>query len=274
LSNPSDLIRVMPAEGDEMRPPEGEFSAVVAADIIDRVRVRAPRVHCITNAVAQAYTANVLLSVGAAPSMTISAEEVADFVAGADALLVNLGTLDASRREAIGVAVDAASEVGARWMLDPVFVDRSGARAAFAQALVRMRPAVIRLNRDEFAAMAAAKGAPEALAAYAIKTRTAVALTGEVDLVADGSQCVKIANGHPWMAQITGAGCAGAALIAACLAVEPEPWRAAAAGLLAFGVAAEIAAKSARGPGSLAVGIIDVLHGLSSSDLIARAKIA
>jgi hypothetical protein len=42
-------------------------------------------------------------------------------------------------------------------MLDPVFVDRSGARAAVAQALVRMRPAVIRLNRDEFAAMAAAQ---------------------------------------------------------------------------------------------------------------------
>lgn len=256
-----------------MRAPEGEFPAI-AADILDRVRTRAPRVHCITNAVAQAYTANLLLAAGAAPSMTISPEEVADFVAGAQALLVNLGTLDAARRDAIGIAVDAASEVGARWMLDPVFVDRSRGRAVFAQALVRMRPSVIRLNRDEFAAMAAAEGTPEALTAYAKETRAAVALTGEVDLVADGSRCVKVANGHPWMARITAAGCAGAALIAACLAVEPEPWRAAAAGLLAFGVAGEIAAETARGPGSLAIGIIDVLHGLTSAELTARAKIA
>ena len=73
-----------------------------------RLRARAPRVHCITNAVAQNFTANVLLAAGCVPSMTISPEEIAQFVARADALLVNLGTFDAERREAVRIAREDA----------------------------------------------------------------------------------------------------------------------------------------------------------------------
>ena len=67
---------------------------------------RSPRVHCITNAVAQNFTANMLLAAGAVPSMTLSPEEIAAFVARSDALLVNLGTFDRERREATEIAVD------------------------------------------------------------------------------------------------------------------------------------------------------------------------
>ena len=42
-----------------MRAP-AEF-ADITADVLARIRSRAPRVHCITNSVAQAYTANMLL---------------------------------------------------------------------------------------------------------------------------------------------------------------------------------------------------------------------
>ncbi len=69
-----------------------------AAALLAKIRARAPRVHCITNTVAQAFTANMLLAAGATPSVTTSPEEIAGFVAGADSLLVNLGTLDAERR--------------------------------------------------------------------------------------------------------------------------------------------------------------------------------
>jgi len=81
--------------------------ADITADVLARIRSRAPRVHCITNSVAQAYTANMLLAAGAIPSMTISPEEIAAFVAGADALLVNLGTFDGERRAAIELALGA-----------------------------------------------------------------------------------------------------------------------------------------------------------------------
>src|SRR5579875_938904 len=84
----------------------------IAAGMLEQLRTRAPRVHCITNTVAQAYTANMLLAAGGVPSMTISAEEIGGFIAGADALLVNLGTFDAERRAATEIAVGAAVESG------------------------------------------------------------------------------------------------------------------------------------------------------------------
>src|ERR1700693_3073857 len=98
--------------------------AEITADVLARIRSRAPRVHCITNSVAQAYTANVLLAAGAIPSMTISPEEIAAFVAGADARLVNLRTLDAERRAAIDVALGALGQGDKGpsrkpWVLDP-----------------------------------------------------------------------------------------------------------------------------------------------------------
>lgn len=256
-----------------MRAPQGELP-LVAAEVLGRLRQYRPRVHCITNAVAQTFTANMLLALGANPSMTISPDEVADFVGGTDALLVNLGTLDAARREAIGIAIDKASEQGVRWILDPAFIDRSHTRAVFAQALVRMRPTAMHVNRREFATIAATDATAAAVGRYATDTGAVIALTGETDLVVDGAQSVCIANGHPWMSMVTAMGCAGAGLVAACLAVEPDPWRATASGVLALSIAGEIAAETACGPGSLATGIIDALYKLDQSELIARARFA
>ena len=71
-----------------------------ATALLSRLRAKSPRVHCITNSVAQNFTANALLALGAVPSMTLSGEEIGAFVARSDALLVNLGTFDRERREA------------------------------------------------------------------------------------------------------------------------------------------------------------------------------
>src|SRR3979490_2800108 len=98
---------------------------LVSADILARIRARRPRVHCITNAVAQNFTANMLLAAGAVPSMTIASDEIADFVARADALLVNLGTLDPERRGAIEIAIATAGGRGPG-VLGPRFVAPSG----------------------------------------------------------------------------------------------------------------------------------------------------
>src|SRR5213079_317521 len=116
-----------------------------------RIGERHPCVHCITNAVAQTLTPNMLLAVGAIPSMTVAPDEIGEFLVRADALLVNLGTLDGQRREAIEIAIEQANERGLKWVLDPVFVDRSHSRAIFAKRVVDFRPAVVRLNRAEFA---------------------------------------------------------------------------------------------------------------------------
>ena len=246
--------------------------ADIAADVLARIRERAPRVHCITNSVAQQYTANILLAAGAVPSMTISVEEIGAFVAGADALLVNLGTFDRERKSTVEAALKAAAEKRLPWLLDPVFVDRSPARAQFGRALLAAGPSVVRLNHAEFAALSGYKAESAAAARFAQANATIVALTGDVDIVSDGGRRLAIANGDSLMALVTAMGCAGAALVCAALAVETDPWLATVAALAAFGVAGEVAAQAARGPGSFAGAMIDALHGVDRATLRARIK--
>jgi hydroxyethylthiazole kinase len=246
--------------------------ADIAADVLARIRERAPRVHCITNSVAQQFTANMLLAAGAVPSMTISADEIGAFVAGADALLVNLGTSDRERKSAIEVAVKIAAGKELPWLLDPVFVDRSPGRAQFGRDLLAARPSVVRLNHAEFAALSGNKAEVDAAARFAQANAAVVALTGDVDIVSDGARRIAIANGDPLMAAVTAMGCAGAAFVCAALAIETDAWLATLAALAAFGVAGEVAAQTAKGPGSFAVGMIDALHRLDRATLRTRIK--
>src|SRR3954452_14747946 len=150
---------------------------LVSADILARIRGRRPRVHCITNAVAQNFTANVLLAAGAVPSMTIAQKEDRAFAARADALLINLGTFDPERQKASLAAIGVANKAGIPWVLDPVFIDRSPPRAAFAKTLLAKRPQALRLNGAEFGALSGGKIDDAALVRFAKAKRTVVGLT-------------------------------------------------------------------------------------------------
>jgi hydroxyethylthiazole kinase len=248
-------------------------AAQSAPDILARLRVRAPRIHCITNAVAQNFTANVLLAAGCIPSMTLSPEEIGAFVAGAQGLLVNLGTFDAERREATEIAVGMATQKKLPWVLDPVFIERAPPRTAFARELMGRGPTAVRLNHAEFSALGGGTMTRENAIGYARAKRTIVALSGETDLITDGERVAAVANGHALMAKVTAMGCAGSAILSACLAVEPDAFRAAVAALVIMGVAGELAGEKSEGPGSFAVAIIDALHNLDGSTLVARAKV-
>jgi len=160
------------------------------------------------------------------------------------------------------------------WVLDPVFIERTPRRADFARELVARRPTVVRLNHAEFGVLAGHPASDDALTRYAQACAAVVALTGDVDLVAVGEARTTIANGHPLMGLVTAMGCAGSALICAALAVEPDARLATIAALTAFGVAGEVAALAARGPGSFAAAIIDALHGLDCATLRARIRVS
>jgi hydroxyethylthiazole kinase len=256
------------------RPATAHDEVAQAAGLaLARLRARAPKVHCITNNVAQNFTANALLAVGAVPSMTLSAEEIGDFVARADALLVNLGTFDAERRAASEIAVKAAIDNVLPWVLDPVFVERAPGRNEFARELIARSPTVVRLNHAEFAALAGREPSHVAAAAAAGDNGIIIGLSGATDLVTDGDRAATISNGHPLMARVTAMGCAGSALVAACLAVEDDAWCATAAALVMLGVAGEVAAEKAQGPGTFAAAILDALYNLDAGTLAAYAKV-
>ncbi len=226
-----------------------------------KIQERRPAVHCLTNTVVQNLTANMLLAVGAIPSMSSDISEVSDFVQKADALLINLGTLDADRKAAIEAAIERANSCGHPWILDPVLIDRAPARLAYAQELLTLGPAVVRGNAGEIRAL---DKDPEALAR---KCGAVIAVTGETDFVCDGQETLSLVGGHSLMSRVTGVGCAGTALIAAFCATAPaqDQLQAVAEGLETLGTAGEKAAKIAPGPGSFSAALLDQIYDISKS---------
>ncbi|TVR07285.1 MAG: hydroxyethylthiazole kinase [Salinarimonadaceae bacterium] len=243
-------------------------------DLMRRVAERAPRVHAITNFAAQVFTANLLLAAGATPSLSYAEEEVEAFTTRADALLVNLGTLDRERRAGIARAIPAAKAAGRPFVLDPVFVDRSPPRLAAARARLADGPAILRCNAAEFVALADAPADEETVMARSRAWGCVVALTGPVDFITDGARVARIENGHPLMARVTAMGCAGTALIAAGAALTDDPFEAATAALLRLGIAGEIAGGAAQGPGTFQPAFLDAIHAADETAIRSLARIS
>jgi len=257
--------------------------AAQVASVLDRVRERAPLVHCLTNIVVAGFTANVLLAAGASPAMVENDQESAEFAAIADTVLVNLGTLSAERARAMRAAAGSARTAGTPWVLDPVAVGALAFRTTLAAELLQLRPAVVRANPSEVISLAGATGGgrgvdstAESAAAVpaardlAGRLGTVVAVSGAVDYITDGQQVLAVHTGHPLMTRVTGVGCALGSLVAACCAVEDSALVAAAAATAVLTVAAEVAAVGCAGPGSFAVALLDALYGLDERTLSAH----
>ncbi len=243
------------------------------------VRARRPLVHCLTNPVAAALTANALLCLGAAPLMAEAAAEMADVAGFADALLVNLGMQTPGRMDAARTAVALARARSAPFVLDPVAAGAIAARSSLADAFAAAGPRVIKGNASEILALAGAGGggrgtdatdatatALEGAEALARRSGAVIAVTGPVDRVTDGRAHWAVARGHRMMAQVSGIGCVAGAIIAACCAVEPDALRAAADALILFGIAGERAAAEAAGPGSFVPALLDALAAMDPEE--------
>ena len=83
------------------------------------MRATPPLVHNITNFVAMNIMANVQLAAGASPAMVHAREEVAEFAALAQALTVNIGTLDSALAEAMETAAGMMTAAGRPWVQGP-----------------------------------------------------------------------------------------------------------------------------------------------------------
>ncbi|MBM3095523.1 hydroxyethylthiazole kinase [Ensifer sp. T173] len=237
-----------------------DFVESVAASLA-LVRQRRPRVHCLMNTVVQKFVADGLAALGAIPSMTSALEEVEAFAQRADALVVNLGTLDEERRRAIRLAAAVARDADKPWIVDPVHCDYSPSRLVFARELIAAGPSVVRGNASEMDIVGNANGA------LRIKT-------GAVDELTLDLHTIRVENGHPLMAQVTGTGCLSGALIAAFMAVEPDRLKAATGALLTSGIAAEIAGERSSGPGTFEALFRDALAALRPEDIIVNARIS
>jgi hydroxyethylthiazole kinase len=280
VANPRNLIRVVPAEGFEMTP---EFSIETIAAALTELRARGPLIQNITNYVAMTVSANVLLALRASPAMVHAVEEVEDFVAISDALVINIGTLSPPWVEAMQRAAMRANGMGKPWVLDPVGCGATPYRSRVASELAVMAPRIIRGNASEILSLAGAAAAgpkgvdsaarsDDALAAagaLARSTGAIVAVTGATDYATDGTRLVGVTSGHAMMPFSTALGCSLSAVTAG-FAVVARPLEAAVAALAVFGSAGAEAAERCRGPGHLPAELCDALYLLDRNALARR----
>lgn len=237
----------------------------LTGELLEAIRHDCPKVHCITNTVAESFTANVLLALGAVPSMTAHPDEVVAFVKSADAVLINLGTPDEQRNRANDLAIEIAQAEALPWVLDPVFVDRSPLRLERAKELLAEHPAVVRGNLGELNALKHENA--DGFAEFSADYKTVAAATGATDRIETESRAGEVNNGHPVMARVTAMGCAMSAVVAAFCAVHEDRFEATACGLLAFGVCGELAGAENDGPGRFVPAFLDRLAGVERPEL-------
>lgn len=250
------------------------------------IREQGPLVHSVTNLVSMDIMANMLLAIGASPVMAHATEEVAAFAQMAGAVNLNMGTLDAAWVDSMRAAAVAASRAGTPWLFDPVGVGATAYRNGVAASLIAHKPSIIRGNASEILALAGGAGGKGVDASHGVEEAQAVArdlaersgaviaVTGASDYVTDGTRAAKIDNGHPMMARVTATGCALTAVMGAALAVTGAPFTAACHALAAYGIAGEVAATGAAGPGSFRVAFLDAIATLDQTTIDRHLRLA
>jgi hydroxyethylthiazole kinase len=252
-----------------------------------RVRASRPLVHHITNYVTVNDCANITLSVGAAPVMADAPEEVGEMVSLADALVLNIGTLSSAQVEAMLLAGRTANARGIPVVLDPVGAGATQFRTATVRRLIDgLQIAVLKGNAGEIGTIAGSEarvrgvdsaglvGDPaEVCTRLADSVGCTVAMTGPIDIVADGERVAFVENGHPLMGMVSGTGCMASSVMGAFAAVTDDRFAAAVAALAAFGLAGELAAERAAGPGTFRMELLDALAGMEPEAVAAGARI-
>ncbi len=132
--------------------------AAAAVRLLADLRASRPLVQAVTNYVSMDVAANALLAIGASPAMVHAPEEADEFVALANALVVNIGTLSKSFVVSMEAAAPAADRHGRPWVLDPVGVGATRFRDEAVEQLLRRRPTIIRGNASEILSVARIAG--------------------------------------------------------------------------------------------------------------------
>ena len=264
---------------------------------LENVRNTVPLVHNITNYVTVNDVANILLACGGSPIMSDEPEDVEDITSICGGLNINIGTLNKRTIESMLLAGKRANALNHPAVLDPVGAGASKLRTETAQKLLEeVKFTVIRGNISEVKTLASGSGTTKGVdadvadkvseenldsavafaKAFAEKTGAVIAITGAIDIVADGKKAYCIRNGHPMMSSITGTGCQLSAMTAAYVTANPEhPLEAAAAAVCAMGLAGEIGwSRMAEGDGNSTYRnrIIDAIYNMDGATLNGGAK--
>lgn len=265
---------------------------------LDNLRAKGALIHNITNYVTVNDCANILIACGGAPIMADEVDEVAEITSICTGLNINIGTLNSRTIESMFIAGKRANELGHPIVLDPVGAGASRLRTDTAKKLMKeLKLSVIRGNISELKALALGSGGAKGVDAdvadavteenldssvdfvkkLATSQNAVIAITGAIDIVADGERAFVIRNGCPMMSQITGSGCMLSAMTAAYITANAEnTLEAAAAAVCAMGLcgekALEITKRNSEGNSSYRNRLIDEIYKLTGEELDRGAR--
>lgn len=254
--------------------------------LLETLRQKRPIIHHITNYVTVNECANITLAIGAAPVMAHAKEEVEEMVSISNALVLNIGTLDADQVESMLITGKKANELGIPIILDPCGAGATKLRTESAKKLIQeLKITIIKGNAGEIGTLAEVeaevhgvesggmKGNTEQTAqSLAKKTGATVVITGKKDIAADKDRIYRIENGSPMTGKITGGGCMSASVIASFAAIEKDPTIAAVSALVCFGIAQQLAESRSTGPLDYRKNLIDELANLTKEKIEAHKK--
>ncbi len=258
------------------------ITAQTLTDDLRAIRSRSPLVHNITNYVVMNNTANALLAAGASPVMAHAVDEAEDMVKLASALVINIGTLSQTWIDGMLKAGKAANKKGIPVVLDPVGAGATPYRTRTARQIMKeCLLSVIRGNASEIMAVAGIKSttrgvdsldeshaAIDAARMLTENTGAVIVVSGIVDMVICKNAIIRVNNGSPLMAKVTGMGCTATALIGAFVAVNSNHFHASAHAMALMGIAGEMAADKAAGPGSMQMHFTDALYTINHEDIV------
>ena len=257
--------------------------AALSLSALDSVAETAPLVNAVTNNVTVNDVAQVILHWGGLPVMSDDEREVGTMVAGADACLLNMGTVSQAGEATMLEAGESANDNDVPVVVDPVGVGSTPTRDRVAERLVsELDVAAVKGNYGEITALtgedAAVRGV-ESVGEYSDIATTAVACaqaydtvvvaSGETDVVATSEAAYEVTAGHPLMGEVVGTGCMLGGTVAT-LAGALGDAEAALLGTVAFGLAGEAAAAEQfgayHGPASYHVAFKDAIANVRDAD--------
>ena len=260
------------------------------AEILEQVRIKKPLVQCITNFVTVNDCANIILAAGGSPTMAEHPLEVEEAVEKVQALVCNMGAID--KAEAMILAGKQANRLGKPVILDPVGAGGTRLRRETVKRLLEeVHFTVIRGNASEIRYLAGQNTAgsgvdvsvtdevtEENLSAavdlaesLARQLGTIIAISGQIDIITDGSRTCILRNGCAAMAWITGSGCMLTALTGAFCGSWNDAFSAACAAMAVMGVCGELAdarrIRNGTGNATFRNDLIDAVFNLTAQQL-------
>ncbi|MCQ2378789.1 MAG: hydroxyethylthiazole kinase [Victivallaceae bacterium] len=253
--------------------------------VLERISGARPLVQCITNYVSAAFCADALLALGASPVMTgDDPRDAAEMSENADALYLNIGTLQSSTLSVMTAAAETAKKRRIPIVFDPVGAGATRVRTEAAEKILALRPDVVKGNLSEMLFLAGAEkfrcrgvdrtgddvvlaDAADALEKFARRYGCTAIATGAADILSDGKDSAVVRNGNARLEALSGTGCALGAACAAAAATGGKGLSVQTAIVAAMALAGEKAARKTPGCGAFRAALLDAYGEIGDGDI-------